>query len=182
MNDSPVSGGRWSFRAVREIAKDLFVAGRPVGITYLSALFVIAIAPDKDSHHGWSVVAMSIALALMILTYPLGLRLLRRWFVHLGAKGGYVSLWVSYLVTTLLFQQPLWLICQKFALIDSPNALDNAYFTLVTFLTIGYGDMVPHSGPGRAFAMVVGILGAAHNICFISYLLTMGQSAKGIET
>lgn len=182
MNDSSISGRKWSFQAFREIVKSLFVAGRPVGITYLAALCVIAIAPDKDSHHGWSLVALWVALGLMILTYPLGLRLLRNWFAHVGTNGGYVSLWASYLVTTLLFQQPLWLICQRFALIDSRNALDNAYFTLVTFLTIGYGDMVPHSGAGRLFAMVVGILGAAHNICFISYLLTMRQPVKGSET
>lgn len=149
---------------------------------YLVALLVIAVAPDKQRYPGWSLAAMSLALGLMVSMYPLMLRALSGWLVRASSQGGYVSLWVAYLVTSLLFQQPLWLICQKFDLIGSGSALDSAYFTLITFLTIGYGDLVPHDGDGRVFAMTVGLLGAAHNICFVSYLLAAGRAANTAKT
>jgi len=157
------------------VLKRLLAAGRPALITYVIAMLIAGVAPDKHRYPEWSTAAMAVAMVLMTLTYVFGLRALRVWLTRVNMRSSYVSLWWSYLATTLLFQQPLWLICMRFGLIGSSNALDNAYFTLVTFLTIGYGDFVPHSGDGRIFAMVVGLLGAAHNICFVAYLLSLNQ-------
>ncbi|QNK01797.1 potassium channel family protein [Dyella telluris] len=161
--------------------KHLYAVGKPPMVVYLITLLVIVVAPDKHTHNGWSLAAMLLGLGLMTLMYPLMLRALSGWLERASSQGGYVSLWMAYLFTSLLFQQPLWLICQKFALIGSASALDNAYFTLITFLTIGYGDLVPHDSDGRVFSMTVGLLGAAHNICFVSYLLAAGRATNGAK-
>lgn len=39
--------------------------------------------------------------------------------------------------------------------------LDSAYFSVITFTTIGYGDMVPQTDAGRIGTMVFSILGIA---------------------
>lgn len=46
-------------------------------------------------------------------------------------------------------------------LIQTPNYLDHLYFSIVTFTTLGYGDMKP-SGSSRIFAAYEALLGNLH--------------------
>ena len=39
------------------------------------------------------------------------------------------------------------------------NHLDSLYFTVVTVTTIGYGDVVPHTGIGKIFTIFFSFLG-----------------------
>jgi Ion channel len=44
-------------------------------------------------------------------------------------------------------------------LIEGWSAYDSAYFAFVSGLTIGYGDLAPKSGIGRALAVLIGVCG-----------------------
>ncbi|GGP26997.1 potassium channel family protein [Silvimonas amylolytica] len=144
-------------------------------LSYLAVVLVTLLAPDRQDYPVIGVVVMLAALFATGFSYFLVLRGARRFLHRLNAHLSYTSVWLSWIITTLLVQQPLWLICRRFHVIKSHDALDNAYFTMVTFLTIGYGDFVPVDAAGRMFAMVVGLLGSAHNVCFVAYLLLLVQ-------
>lgn len=47
-----------------------------------------------------------------------------------------------------------------FAIVERIQFTDSLYFTFVTALTIGYGDIVPHQPLGRLIAIIIGFLGA----------------------
>src|SRR5262249_38539388 len=46
-----------------------------------------------------------------------------------------------------------------FTLIEGWPLADSFYVTVQTLTTVGYGDIPPHSGAGRAFAVIVMLLG-----------------------
>ena len=46
-----------------------------------------------------------------------------------------------------------------FSLIEGWSLSDSLYVTVQTLTTVGYGDVPPHSGAGRAFAVVVMLMG-----------------------
>ncbi len=52
------------------------------------------------------------------------------------------------------------------------------YFSGVTFLTIGYGDVTPNSGPMRALALLEGTAGLAVFSLFTAYLLTVNEAVQ----
>lgn len=47
-----------------------------------------------------------------------------------------------------------------FAVIEDLRFFEAMYFTGVTALTIGYGDIVPHEPLGKILAILIGFLGA----------------------
>lgn len=50
------------------------------------------------------------------------------------------------------------------------------YFSGITFFTIGYGDLVPHNGPGRFLAVVEGGVGFGFLAIIIGYLPVLYQA------
>src|SRR6266550_1484504 len=47
-----------------------------------------------------------------------------------------------------------------FHLVEGWTLADSLYVTVQTLTTVGYGDIPPHSGAGRLFAVVVMLIGA----------------------
>jgi voltage-gated potassium channel len=47
-----------------------------------------------------------------------------------------------------------------FHLVEGWTLADSLYVTIQTLTTVGYGDLTPHSGTGRLFAVVVMLIGA----------------------
>jgi hypothetical protein len=50
---------------------------------------------------------------------------------------------------------------------------DFVYFSFITLLTVGYGDVRPISGIARSLAMLEGIVGVLYIGVFISRLLSL---------
>ena len=48
---------------------------------------------------------------------------------------------------------------------------DSAYYSLVTFTTLGYGDMYPNSFPGKLLAVFVAVLGLLYSSLFMVALV-----------
>jgi hypothetical protein len=77
----------------------------------------------------------------------------RRFLIALGRA---VHVTWPVLSTILAIQVALGLLL---SFVEGWSVGDAVYFTFVTGLTIGYGDIVPRQALGRAFAIVIGISG-----------------------
>lgn len=66
--------------------------------------------------------------------------------------------------------------------LSQPNSiLDRVYFSFITMLTVGYGDIVPHSSSAKLFTIIQGFLGQVYLVVMIARLVGMhvSQSANG---
>jgi voltage-gated potassium channel len=68
----------------------------------------------------------------------------------------------------------------------APNRplIDYLYFEIMTFTTVGYGDIVPHSAQGKLLAICTALLGATHGVTFVALVLqalTQHSPAKSQE-
>jgi hypothetical protein len=81
-------------------------------------------------------------------------RAIQRQFLH--ALGHYLRVVWPVLFGILTWQLGLGILI---ACIERWSLGDGVYFTFVTGLTIGYGDLVPHQPLSRFLAILVGLLG-----------------------
>jgi Ion channel len=49
--------------------------------------------------------------------------------------------------------------------------IDYLYYEVITFTTVGYGDIVPSSLPAKVLAMFTALLGATHGVTFVAIIL-----------
>ncbi|XP_076343219.1 LOW QUALITY PROTEIN: small conductance calcium-activated potassium channel protein-like [Tachypleus tridentatus] len=67
----------------------------------------------------------------------------------------------------LVFMVSLWIIaswtlrlCERYHDEDHANLLNTMWLTAITFLSVGYGDIVPNTYCGRGIAVTTGLMGA----------------------
>lgn len=48
---------------------------------------------------------------------------------------------------------------------------DYLYFAVITFTTVGYGDIIPTTVQGKFLAMCTALLGATHGVTFVAIIL-----------
>ena len=85
---------------------------------------------------------------------PLTRKTMRRRF--LVALGRAIHVTWPVLSAILAIQVALGLVI---GFVEGWSVGDSVYFTFVTGLTIGYGDLVPRQALGRALAVLIGLLG-----------------------
>ncbi len=61
---------------------------------------------------------------------------------------------------------------------DRNGYITHFYFVVQTFTSVGYGDIIPESTPGRLFASLISLLGAAHALGFLTILLLKVEHGK----
>jgi ion channel len=49
--------------------------------------------------------------------------------------------------------------------------IDYFYYEIITFTTVGYGDIVPTTAQGKLLAMCTALLGATHGVTFVALVL-----------
>jgi hypothetical protein len=49
--------------------------------------------------------------------------------------------------------------------------IDYLYYEVITFTTVGYGDIVPVSVHGKVLAMCTALFGATHGVTFVAIIL-----------
>ena len=59
--------------------------------------------------------------------------------------------------------------------------LDRIYFSFVTLLTIGYGDIVPHSAPAKLTTIIEGFLGQVYLVVLIARLVGTHVSQRSLK-
>lgn len=62
-------------------------------------------------------------------------------------------------------------VCWKHLLEDNPSYYDSWYFTVVTFTTVGYGDILPVSGSAKLFFMFWCVLSSCIQFTVVSRFL-----------
>ena len=56
--------------------------------------------------------------------------------------------------------------------------LDRVYFSFITLLTVGYGDIAPHSQPAKLFTIIEGFFGQVYLVVMIARLVGMHVSQR----
>jgi voltage-gated potassium channel Kch len=49
--------------------------------------------------------------------------------------------------------------------------IDYLYYEVITFTTVGYGDIIPATGQGKLLAICTALLGATHGVTFVALFL-----------
>jgi len=93
----------------------------------------------------------------------------------LGAVSIYLLIgftWASFYRIVFSFQPEAFSVSDTFLARTGPQP-DFVYFSFITLLTVGYGDVSPISGIARSLAILEGIVGVLYIGVFISRLLTL---------
>ena len=70
------------------------------------------------------------------------------------------------------------------SLTKSRPLIDYLYYEIMTFMTVGYGDIVPLSAQGKLLAICTALLGFTHGVTFVALVLqalTQHPSGKNQE-
>ena len=81
--------------------------------------------------------------------------------------------WASFYRIVFSFQPEAFSVSDTFLASTGRSQPDFVYFSFITLLTVGYGDVRPISGIARSLAMLEGIVGVLYIGVFISRLLSL---------
>jgi hypothetical protein len=62
--------------------------------------------------------------------------------------------------------------------------IDYFYYEIITFTTVGYGDIIPSTAQGKLLSICTALLGATHGVTFVALVilaLTQHPPAKNQE-
>jgi hypothetical protein len=119
-----------------------------------------------------------IGLALVFLLYGVSLRTLFHFlqqtrrepiFIPLGYL--FWSLFLCCILSVFAFQYDLLPHMAASDADQSRPTIDYLYYEIITFTTVGYGDIVPATVPAKILAMFTALFGATHSVTFVAIIL-----------
>jgi hypothetical protein len=119
-----------------------------------------------------------IGLASVFVMYGLTLRTLFHYLQHVRREPIFV--WLGYLLWSLFLCGILAVFAGEYDLLphipgssatQSRPLIDYLYYEVITFTTVGYGDIVPTTVPAKIFAMFTALFGATHGVTFVAIVL-----------
>ena len=100
-----------------------------------------------------------------------------------------VYVWIGYLASSAFICSVLSVFAIEYDLLPhtpEPSIthgrplVDYLYYEIMTFTTVGYGDIVPTTAQGKLLAMCTALLGATHGVTFVAIvLLALTQQPPG---
>ena len=119
-----------------------------------------------------------IGLASVFLIYGVSLRTLFHFLQQTRREPLFV--WLGYLLWSLFLCCVLAVFAFEYDLlphIPDPSAtqtrplIDYLYYEVITFTTVGYGDIIPSTVPAKILAMFTALFGATHGVTFVAIVL-----------
>jgi hypothetical protein len=102
-----------------------------------------------------------------------------------------LAVWLGYLLWSLFLCCFLAVFAYEYDLLPhlaDPSTtqtrplIDYLYYEVITFTTVGYGDIIPSSLPAKVLAMFTALLGATHGVTFVAIVLqALGRSPSKTE-
>lgn len=112
-------------------------------------------------------------LALVFVIYGLTIRNVFFFLRHRQREPFYI--WIAYLLWSVLICFVLSVFAFQYDLLPHlPTAsqgrqmIDYLYYEVITFTTVGYGDITPNTAEGKILAMCTALLGATHGVTFVA--------------
>ena len=119
-----------------------------------------------------------IGLGLLFVLYGLTIRTIFLFLQHTRREPVYV--WIAFLLWAVLicsvlavfaFEYDLLPHTPKPSITQNRPIIDYLYYEIMTFTTVGYGDIVPTTAEGKLLAMCTALLGATHGVTFVAIVL-----------
>jgi voltage-gated potassium channel Kch len=132
-----------------------------------------------------------IGLGLVFVLYGLTIRSIFSFLEHARREPVYV--WIAFLVWSVFICSVLAVFAIEYDLLPHTREpsithgrplIDYLYYEIITFTTVGYGDIIPSTAQGKLLAMCTALLGATHGVTFVALVLqalTQHPPAKNQE-
>jgi len=132
-----------------------------------------------------------IGLGLVFVLYGFTIRSVFSFLQHTRREPVYV--WIAYLAWSVLICSILSVFAFEYDLLPRTSEpgttlgrplIDYLYYEIITFTTVGYGDIIPPTAHGKFLAICTALLGATHGVTFVALILqamTQHSPAKNRE-
>src|SRR6516165_9539265 len=108
---------------------------------------------------------------LTIRTIFLLLRHTRREPVYVWIAFLFWSVFMCTILAVFAFEYDLLPHTPELSISQRRSIIDYMYYEIMTFTTVGYGDIVPTTSQGKFLAICTALLGATHGVTFVSIFL-----------
>jgi hypothetical protein len=118
-----------------------------------------------------------IGLGLVFVLYGLTIRSIFAFLQHTRREPFYV--WIAFLMSSVFIcilavfaiEYDLLPHTPEPSIAHSRPLIDYLYYEIITFTTVGYGDIIPSTAQGKLLAMCTALLGATHGVTFVAIVL-----------
>ena len=119
-----------------------------------------------------------IGLGLVFVLYGLTIRSIFSFLQHTRREPVYV--WIAFLLSSAFICSILACFAIEYDLLPhtpepsithSRPLIDYLYYEIITFTTVGYGDILPSTVQGKLLAMCTALPGATHGVTFVALFL-----------
>jgi Ion channel len=119
-----------------------------------------------------------VGLGLVFVAYGLTIRSIFAFLRQTKREPVYV--WIAFLVWSVFICCILAVYAIEYDLLPHTSQasitrgrplIDYFYYEIITFTTVGYGDIIPSTAQGKLLGMCTALLGATHGVTFVALVL-----------